>query len=232
MEGFSSPFCYGVKGTKASFPELNGNPTLERIGKKISRKCDGLPLATETLGCLCRRHDVEEWEKIFRSDIWGFSINDSKIIPALLAPHAALQSITISGCMELVSFTGEGLAAPNLTHLYLAYCYKLEVPEGGLPPNLKHLGIHEPFWGRSLMLNLEALTHLTINGSYTSIKSYPYSLPNLPSLTTLKLTWFYDMETLDCNQLLHLTSLQHLHIEWCQKKLENMVGEKLPSSLL
>ncbi|MED6148534.1 hypothetical protein PIB30_054048 [Stylosanthes scabra] len=76
----------------ASFPESNGNPTLEGIGKKIARKCDGLPLAAETLGCLCRRHDVEEWEKILRSDIWGFSINDSKIIPALLVSYYQLPS--------------------------------------------------------------------------------------------------------------------------------------------
>ncbi|KAL4393686.1 hypothetical protein AHAS_Ahas02G0076800 [Arachis hypogaea] len=33
------------------------------------------------------------------------------------APHAALQRLTIFGCDKLVSFAGEGLAAPNLTHL-------------------------------------------------------------------------------------------------------------------
>ncbi|XP_025644705.1 putative disease resistance RPP13-like protein 1 isoform X2 [Arachis hypogaea] len=33
------------------------------------------------------------------------------------APHAALQRLIISGCSKLVSFAGEGLAAPNLTHL-------------------------------------------------------------------------------------------------------------------
>ncbi|QHO06819.1 Putative disease resistance protein [Arachis hypogaea] len=80
-------------------------------------------------------------------------------------PHAALQRLTINGCHKLVSFAGEGLAAPNLTHLSITYCDKLEafpshmntllpslhslcigacrkickVPEGGLPPNLKEL---------------------------------------------------------------------------------------------
>ncbi|XP_052113085.1 putative disease resistance protein At3g14460 isoform X2 [Arachis duranensis] len=83
----SEDYCWSVFAANASFPESNGSPTLEGIGKKIARKCDGLPLAAETLGCLCRRHDAEEWEKILRSDIWGFSTIDSKIIPALLISY-------------------------------------------------------------------------------------------------------------------------------------------------
>ncbi|XP_072069123.1 putative disease resistance RPP13-like protein 1 isoform X1 [Arachis hypogaea] len=83
----SEDYCWSVFAANASFPESNGNPTLEGIGRSIARKCDGLPLAAETLGCLCRRHDAKEWEKILRSDIWGFSTNDSKIVPALLISY-------------------------------------------------------------------------------------------------------------------------------------------------
>ncbi|MED6215921.1 hypothetical protein PIB30_002608 [Stylosanthes scabra] len=85
LEPLSEDYCWSVFAANASFPASNGDPKLEGIGKEIARKCDGLPLAAETLGSLCRRHDAVEWEKILRSDIWGFSINDSKIIPALLA---------------------------------------------------------------------------------------------------------------------------------------------------
>ncbi|XP_020970430.1 putative disease resistance RPP13-like protein 1 [Arachis ipaensis] len=88
----SEDYCWSVFAANASFPESNGNPTLEGIGRSIARKCDGLPLAAETLGCLCRGHVAEEWEKISRSDIWGFSINDSKIIPALLVSYHQLPS--------------------------------------------------------------------------------------------------------------------------------------------
>ncbi|XP_057745756.1 putative disease resistance protein At3g14460 [Arachis stenosperma] len=83
----SEDYCWSVFAANASFPESNGSPTLEGIGKKIAKKCDGLPLAAETLGCLCRRHDAKEWEKVLRSDIWGFSTNDSKIVPALLISY-------------------------------------------------------------------------------------------------------------------------------------------------
>ncbi|XP_057744498.1 disease resistance protein RGA2-like [Arachis stenosperma] len=179
------------------------------------------------------------------------------------APHAALQRLSITYCDKLVSFAGEGLAAPNLTHLQVRWCDKLEalprdmksllpslhsldingcpnicrLPEGGLPPNLKSL-----VWGigdqqmrdLSWMGNLHALTHLSIYGyECKNIKSYPEvgSLPHLPSLTTLEINWFPNLETLECNELLRLTSLQQLHIFDCSK-LENMEGEKLPPSLL
>ncbi|MED6149423.1 hypothetical protein PIB30_062234 [Stylosanthes scabra] len=178
--------------------------------------------------------------------------------------HATLQSLTVSWCHKLVSLTEGGLAAPNLTHLQLNCCDKLEAlppnmhtllpnlqslkieycrgicrfPEGGLPPNLKKLrmnGYEELLRDLSSIGSLEALTHLKINGSgcESKIKSFPEVglLPHLPSLTTLEIIWFDNLETLECNELLRLTSLQRLYIFWCPK-LENMAGEKLPSSLL
>ncbi|QHO22262.1 Putative disease resistance RPP13-like protein [Arachis hypogaea] len=179
------------------------------------------------------------------------------------APLAALQRVIIYECPELVSFAGEGLAAPNLTHLQVTNCSKLEalprdmksllpslhslqiegcpnicrLPEGGLPPNLKELHVEigeQQMRDLSWMGNLHALTHLTIYGDYcNNIKSYPEvgSLPHLPSLTTLVIYRFDNLETLECNELLRLTSLQQLHISFCNK-LENMEGEKLPPSLL
>ncbi|XP_020970397.1 putative disease resistance protein At3g14460 [Arachis ipaensis] len=179
------------------------------------------------------------------------------------APHAALQRLSIRFCDKLVSLAGEGLAAPNLTHLKIIGCSKLEalprdmksilpslqslniqscpnicrLPEGGLPPNLKSLVVRiceQQTRDLSWMANLDALTHLAIDGyNCKNIKSYPEvgSLPHLPSLTTLYIWWFDNLETLECNELLRLTSLQQLSISFCQK-LENMEGEKLPPSLL
>ncbi|MED6184917.1 hypothetical protein PIB30_052063 [Stylosanthes scabra] len=178
------------------------------------------------------------------------------------SPHLSLQSVTIIGCDNLVSFAGEGLAAPNLTHLELRRCNSLEAlpshmnsllpslhtftilncqeicrfPEGGWPPNLKELTIGKQWRSLSSMGNLDTFTHLTIyddDDECTDLKSFPEagSLPPLPSLTTLNLSSFKNLETLECNELLRLTSLQQLHIRWCNK-LENMEGEKLPSSLL
>ncbi|XP_072071934.1 putative disease resistance RPP13-like protein 1 isoform X2 [Arachis hypogaea] len=73
LKGLSEDYCWSVFADNASFPESNGRAALEEIGRKIVKKCDGLPLAAETLGRLLRtKHDVEEWNKILMSHIWGF----------------------------------------------------------------------------------------------------------------------------------------------------------------
>ncbi|KAL4336815.1 hypothetical protein AHAS_Ahas12G0047900 [Arachis hypogaea] len=108
-------------------------------------------------------------------------------------PQDALQHLTISNCPQFVSFPQEGLATPNLTHLHVSRCWKLEAlprvmntllpnlesldiagcpnicrwPEGGLPANLKELRIgecEEQVRGLSWLGNLDNLTHLTISG--------------------------------------------------------------------
>ncbi|MED6184920.1 hypothetical protein PIB30_052066 [Stylosanthes scabra] len=88
LSGLSEDYCWSVFADNASFPQSNGSATLEEIGRKIVKKCNGLPLAAETLGRLLRtKHDVKEWNKILNSDIWGFPVEKSKIIPALLISY-------------------------------------------------------------------------------------------------------------------------------------------------
>ncbi|QHO22766.1 Putative disease resistance RPP13-like protein [Arachis hypogaea] len=154
-------------------------------------------------------------------------------------PHAALQRLTISQCSKFVSLPSDmNSLLPNLHTLAIRGCPNIcRWPEGGLPANLKELiagECEEHVRGVSWLGNLDNLTHLTISGLWCeSIKLYPEvgSMPRLPSLTTLHIHDFYDLETLECNQLLRLTSLQQLHISYCPK-LKNMEGEKLPPSLL
>jgi len=65
---------------------------LLEIGRAIARKCKGIPLAAVTLGGLLRtQRDVEEWEKILKSNLWD--LPKGNILPALrlsyhyLLPH-------------------------------------------------------------------------------------------------------------------------------------------------
>ncbi|KAJ4825507.1 hypothetical protein Tsubulata_049403 [Turnera subulata] len=67
-------------------------PNLVEIGRRISNKCKGLPLAAKTMGGLLRcKREAKEWEKILRSNIWD--LPSDNIIPALrlsyhyLPPH-------------------------------------------------------------------------------------------------------------------------------------------------
>ncbi|KAL4393005.1 Putative disease resistance RPP13-like protein [Arachis hypogaea] len=155
----------------------------------------------------------------------------------LATPNLTHLSLIRCGKLEALPRDMKSLLR-NLHSLHISGCPNIcRLAEGGLPPNLKELHVgfcKQQMRDLSWMPNLHALTHLTIVGCHCdSVTSYAEvgSLPHLPSLTTLKICSFPNMETLECNELLHLTSLQQLHIKYC-KKLENMEGEKLPSSLL
>ncbi|XP_048426113.1 putative disease resistance protein At3g14460 isoform X2 [Pyrus x bretschneideri] len=59
------------------------HPDLEEIGKKIARKCNGLPLAAKTLGGLLSCHmDYKKWNYILNSNLWELPQANS-ILPSL-----------------------------------------------------------------------------------------------------------------------------------------------------
>ncbi|PRQ57253.1 putative TIR domain, P-loop containing nucleoside triphosphate hydrolase [Rosa chinensis] len=81
---------------KHAFKNIGDDPRshLEKIGKQIVRKCNGLPLAIKSLaGLLCSKLDVEEWESILHSEMWELPEEESNILPSLwlsfkhLPPH-------------------------------------------------------------------------------------------------------------------------------------------------
>ncbi|KAL4336610.1 hypothetical protein AHAS_Ahas12G0027400 [Arachis hypogaea] len=77
LNGLSENYCWLVFADNASFPQSNESTALEEIGRKIVKKCDGLPLAAETFGRLCTKHDVTQWNKILMSHIWEFNPQDN-----------------------------------------------------------------------------------------------------------------------------------------------------------
>ncbi|MED6183151.1 hypothetical protein PIB30_035361 [Stylosanthes scabra] len=69
------------------------NPTLEKIGRKIVKKCCGLPLAAQALGGLLRGNsNVKYWNHLLKSEIWELSDDRINVVPALRISYYFLPS--------------------------------------------------------------------------------------------------------------------------------------------
>ncbi|RYR70738.1 hypothetical protein Ahy_A02g005050 isoform C [Arachis hypogaea] len=86
--------CWSVFANRAWDPtESRDHSALEEIGRKIVKKCKGLPLAAQTLGGLLRGKDNEkDWNGVLNSEFWELSEEDSGILPALRISYYHLPS--------------------------------------------------------------------------------------------------------------------------------------------
>nr|XP_025660958.2 putative disease resistance RPP13-like protein 1 [Arachis hypogaea] len=86
--------CWSVFANHAFFPtESRDRLALEKVGRKIVDKCKGLPLAAQSLGGLLRTKDnIADWEDVLMSEIWEFSEDECRILPALRISYHYLPS--------------------------------------------------------------------------------------------------------------------------------------------
>ncbi|KAF8034297.1 hypothetical protein BT93_C0556 [Corymbia citriodora subsp. variegata] len=82
--------AYHALGVK----NFEGHPDLETVGKKIVKKCRGLPLATKILGSLlCNKENVNEWEAILNDRIWDVATGENgEVLPVLKLSYVHLPS--------------------------------------------------------------------------------------------------------------------------------------------
>ncbi|GLT42375.1 hypothetical protein SLA2020_163770 [Shorea laevis] len=89
LEPLSGEQCWRVVSRVAlSGRGLEECQNLEDIGRRISKKCKGLPLAAKTLGCLLSaKLSRKEWEDILYGEIWEFEIAHLEIFDPLLLSY-------------------------------------------------------------------------------------------------------------------------------------------------
>ncbi|XP_057427750.1 putative disease resistance protein At3g14460 [Lotus japonicus] len=192
-------------------------------------------------------------------NLHSLTIRNLENLESLSVQEVALTDFVIDGCPKFVSFPREGLSAPGMIEFSVSNCDKLKslpchmstlLPKleslkidncqeiesfPSMPPSLRSLEIGncEKLMRSPSLASVDMLTRLTIKGPCDGVKSFPEEglvlLP--PSLTSLELVKLTSMETLECKGLVHLTSLQQLTIDRCPK-LENVMGERLPASLI
>ncbi|XP_052112826.1 putative disease resistance RPP13-like protein 1 [Arachis duranensis] len=192
---------------------------LERIGGEFYNNAEsshqGTPFRSlETLKFVGMPR-WQEWH--IPDDFDGFpklkslSIANCPVLSGDLPAHLpALEELDIRECPEMDCF-GEECLPPSLTTLRIYKCKKLSR------------------WIISKGLQSQGLTHLFLS-FWNEVKGFPGEGCLPASLKSLQLSYFSNLEMLDCKGLHHLTSLQQLTIEKCPQ-LENITQPNLPASL-
>ncbi|KAM6547063.1 hypothetical protein CsatB_027799 [Cannabis sativa] len=86
-----------------------GNLELERFGRVIAKKCNGLPLAAKVLGGLLRStDDAEKWKQIANSNLWELQDKRSESLPAALEVSYFYLPPYLKGCFSYCSIFPKG----------------------------------------------------------------------------------------------------------------------------
>ncbi|KAL5150667.1 putative disease resistance RPP13-like protein 1 [Glycine soja] len=146
-----------------------------------------------------------------------------------------LQGLDMRECPQLESLPeGMHVLLPSLDSLWIEDCPKVEMfPEGGLPSNLKEMGL---FGGSYKLMSLlksalggnHSLETLSIGGVDVECLPDEGVLPH--SLVYLNIWKCGDLKRLDYKGLCHLSSLKNLHLEGCPR-LQCLPEEGLPKSI-
>ncbi|XP_044482039.1 putative disease resistance protein RGA3 [Mangifera indica] len=104
---------------------------LEEIGKKISNKCKGLPLAVKTLGSLLRfKKHWEEWKHVLDSELWKLEKIEEDVFRPLLLSYNDLPYMIKRCFVYCVVFPKDyGIDKDDLIKLWMAQGYVKEEQE-------------------------------------------------------------------------------------------------------
>ncbi|PIA36649.1 hypothetical protein AQUCO_03300097v1 [Aquilegia coerulea] len=97
----------------------------EDIGKAISKKCDGVPLAARVVANLMRfKRTRQEWRDVLASDIWAVEENGEGFLPSILLSYYALPSY-LKSCLMYCAVLPKGadIEKEEMVKLWMAHGY-------------------------------------------------------------------------------------------------------------
>ncbi|BBG96575.1 NB-ARC domain-containing disease resistance protein [Prunus dulcis] len=198
LEPLSHEDCWSLLA-KHAFGNVSCSayPSLEEIGKKIARKCNGLPLAAQTLGGLISQaENGDNMEEVAKEYF------DELLCPIIVSNVKEIKRYYCQIVSFLIELPADLRKLKNLQKLMLGGCASL----AKLPVDL---------W------ELISLRHLDVSG--TKIAEMPAQMSRLKSLRTL--TAFVVGESIR-STIGELGELPHLQGKLSILKLQNVVDAK------
>ncbi|XP_057772133.1 disease resistance protein RGA2-like [Salvia miltiorrhiza] len=126
LKSLSDEDCWSIIKAK-TFGNGQVPPGLEKIGKKIGKRCQGLPLAANVVGGVLRCKSEEEWLQV--EEKWLTDVEGDNISKILILSFDNLSSPSLKKCFTYCSIfpKGDRIVKQELIELWMA--------EGFLQPN-------------------------------------------------------------------------------------------------
>ncbi|KAL5738782.1 hypothetical protein ACOSP7_031543 [Xanthoceras sorbifolium] len=93
LSGLTEDDCWSLFKERAFRHEIEERPNLVALGKKIVKKCGGVPLAIKSLGSMMMyKRDEIQWLSVVESELWNLPQPENSILPALRLSYSNLPS--------------------------------------------------------------------------------------------------------------------------------------------
>jgi hypothetical protein len=83
--------CWDIIKRHSGFQDKSNKKNLEQIGLDFAKKCKGVPLAAQALGCLLNTEDLAGWLEMNQNNIWNGE--STEVLPSLRLSYERMPPI-------------------------------------------------------------------------------------------------------------------------------------------